>query len=173
MTETVVPRKFSKLLLPTLGGPKIARRMPARRISPRRLSDKIECILFLKPCARCRAVPRVSAGNRSWQKRDVYITLFEHTLLEILTLAEINERLDERETADDFFSKYMKLLARLALKKSRYWLRGNHTQSGKGHNPPGRRTAPRAAGTLCPRPRGHASPRPASSRACHPHTRGA
>jgi len=45
----------------------------------------------------------------------VYITLCEHTLLEILALAEINERLDERETRDDLFAKRMKLGARASL----------------------------------------------------------
>jgi hypothetical protein len=60
----LVPRKFSKLLLPTFGGPKIARRIPVRTISPRRLSDNIDCILSLRRCARCRAVLRVSEGRK-------------------------------------------------------------------------------------------------------------
>lgn len=53
---SAVPRKLRRLLLPTFGGPKIARRIPARMISPRRLSAKIDCILSLKRCARRLAV---------------------------------------------------------------------------------------------------------------------
>jgi hypothetical protein len=47
----------------------------------------------------------------------VHITLCEHPLLEILALAEINERLDKRETRDDLFAKRVELDARASLNR--------------------------------------------------------
>lgn len=40
-----IPRKLSKLLFPALGGPKMARRIPERKISPLRLSYKCSLIV--------------------------------------------------------------------------------------------------------------------------------
>jgi hypothetical protein len=55
--------------LPTFGGPKIARRIPARMISPRRLSARIDCILSLRRCARRLAVHNSSKKNPSRPKK--------------------------------------------------------------------------------------------------------
>jgi hypothetical protein len=49
----------------------------------------------------------------------VYITLCEHALFEILTLTEINERLDKRETGDNLFAKRVELDTRASLKRNR------------------------------------------------------
>jgi hypothetical protein len=45
------------------------------------------------------------------------ITLCEHTLFEILTLAEVDERLDKRETRDDLFAKRVELDTRASLNR--------------------------------------------------------
>jgi hypothetical protein len=45
-------------------------------------------------------------------------TLFKHTLLDILALPKIDERLDKRETADNLLAQRTKLRARLSLQPS-------------------------------------------------------
>ena len=94
----------------------MAKRIPARMISPRRLSARIDCILSLKRCAR-RLAEHTSLKS-PFKKADGQtdgLTLFEHTLLNILALSKIDERLDKRKTADDLFAKGIEFRPRLSL----------------------------------------------------------
>jgi hypothetical protein len=50
-----VPRKLRRVLLPAFGGPKMVRRIPDRRISPLRLSDKWARMVWCRFLARSRA----------------------------------------------------------------------------------------------------------------------
>ena len=51
------------------------------------------------------------------QRRDKR-TVFKHTLLNILALSKIDERLDKRETADDLLTQRIEFRSRLSLQKT-------------------------------------------------------
>lgn len=92
-----LPRKLSKLLLPAFGGPNMARRIPDRMISPRRLSWRCVCIVPRSFWAR-------DLANNSHQFMFLVLngkmyTLFVNAIFQGLALAEIDEGLDVCETS--------------------------------------------------------------------------
>ena len=94
-------------------------------------------------------------------------TFLEHTLLNLLTLSEINEGLDKRETAYDILTQRNELFSRLALQKPAAMSKEQqrecdrssvmytwHKERGEVAHPPLRRAARHAAETPYLRPRG-------------------
>ena len=113
--------------MPTFGGPKIARRIPTRMISPRRLSAKTDCIISLNRRARRLAVHRssINAQTIPRARREIdnhasrtYLPRTHPPHCNLLALSRIDEGLDKRETAHDILTQRNELFSCLTLQKS-------------------------------------------------------
>jgi hypothetical protein len=95
------PKKLSKLLLPALGGPKMASLTPDRTISPRRWSFRWDSIVANNFSARSLTEIQDAISSRAITSAEG-VTLLIYAFLDIFAFAKVDECLKESETAKGF-----------------------------------------------------------------------